>query len=71
MQYEVDVMERWARTFTIESDKPLNKEELQARANEMSEGAGDYAHFEYSDTIEPDQWTVRELDADGGIKRFL
>lgn len=41
MQYEVDVMERWARTFIIESDKPLTKEELQARANEMSGGAGD------------------------------
>lgn len=71
MKYEVDVMERWARTFTIESDKPLNKEELQARANEMSGGGAEHTNFEYSDTVESDQWTVRELDADGGIKRFL
>jgi len=71
--YEVDVMERWARTFVIESDEPLTREQLQERANNASDGDVDVAEetdFEYSDTQEPDTWTVKEMKGKR-VARFL
>lgn len=73
-RYEVDVMERWARIFVIESDKPLTREELQDKANEASAGNDDVGKeidFEYADTNEPDTWTIKELTDDGRLKRMM
>lgn len=74
MKYVVEVAEIWKRTFTVEmpeseAEKALVGGEslatrIRARANEMSGAGEEDEGFEYSDTLEPDKWTVRTEDGD-------
>lgn len=73
-KYTVEVAEIWKRTFVVEMpegevEKALvGGESLASRirdkANEMSGAGAEDEGFEYSDTLEPDQWTVRTEDGD-------
>lgn len=68
LKYEVDVKEVYDRTFLIESDTELTADELRTKANELLEKGEEGINFEYSRTLEPDKWTVKQLlDTGGGI----
>lgn len=73
-KYIVEIAEIWKRTFTVEMPESEVAKALvggdslvtriQAKANEMSGAGGEDEGFEYSDTLEPDKWTVRTEDGD-------
>ncbi len=73
-KYTVEIAEIWKRTFTVEmpeseAEKALVGGEslatrIRARANEMSGAGVEDEGFEYSDTLEPNEWTVRTEDGD-------
>lgn len=68
-KYTVEVAEIWKRTFVVEmpegeAEKALVGGEslatrIRAKANEMSGAGEEDGGFEYSDTLEPEEWTVR------------
>lgn len=61
VKYTVEVREVWVRTFTIESDPAsTNAAGLRDRANAMIEAGDEDQGFEYSRTLDPDQWIVRD-----------
>ena len=60
MKYEVYIQEVWTRKHTIESDEPLTDEKAQELANNSQDENED--SFEYSYTIEPDQWPVMKVE---------
>lgn len=73
-KYVVEISEIWKRTFHVEmpegeaeramvgGESLANR--IRAKANEMSGAGAEDAGFEYSDTLEPDQWTVRTEEGD-------
>ena len=66
-KYEVDIKEIHGRTMLIESDTELTVDELRDKANELS-GEGDPGiHFEYGWTMEPEEWTVKQIRDNGEI----
>lgn len=76
MKCTVEVREVWSRTFEVEipddapaltgcqADRKGLADYCRAKANEMSQAGDDDKGFEYSDTMEPDKWTVRTADGD-------
>lgn len=74
MKYTVEVAEIWKRTFEVEiSEVEATKAlvggaslatRIRAKANEMSSAGEDDRGFEYSDTLEPEEWIVRTESGD-------
>lgn len=60
-RYTVEVSEIWKRTYSIIADpNTVTAESLRAAANKMSGEGADDVGFEYTDTLEPEHWTVRD-----------
>jgi hypothetical protein len=57
-KFTVDVKEVWSHTVEVELSTDATKEQILAAANEKIE-EGDDDNTEYSHTLDPDTWTVR------------
>ena len=56
-KFTVEVKEVWSRSFEVEADTP---DEAREKANEIVESTVEGENFEYSHTLDPDDWTVRD-----------
>lgn len=60
MKYSVTVKEVWSRTFEIEAD---SLDSALEQANELI-AQGEDGDFDYSDTMDQNNWTVFNYDKD-------
>ena len=58
-KFTVDVKEVWCHTVEVELPSNATKEQILAAANEKAE-EGDDGHTEYSHTLDPETWTIRD-----------
>ena len=73
-KYIVEVAEVWKRTFEVEmpEDEAVKAlvggdslvTRIRAKVCEMSFAGEEDSGFEYSDTLEPEKWTVRTKEGD-------
>jgi len=59
VKYVVEVKEVHSSICEIESDAPMDRAELLAKAQEMIEAGDQSDYLEYDRTMEPDAWTTR------------
>ena len=57
-KFTVDVKEVWCHTVEVELPTDAIKEQIVAAANEKIEES-DEGETEYSHTLDPDTWTIR------------
>lgn len=57
-KFTVDVKEVWCHTVEVELATDATKEQILAAVNEKI-AEGDEGETEYSHTLEPETWTVR------------
>jgi hypothetical protein len=58
-KFTVDVKEVWCHTVEVDLSTDATKEQILAAVNEKIE-EGDDGNTEYSHTLDPDTWTIRE-----------
>ncbi len=58
-KFSVDVKEVWCHAVEVDLPTDATKEQILAAANEKIE-EGDDGNTEYSHTLDPDTWTVRD-----------
>jgi hypothetical protein len=59
-KFSVDVKEVWCHTVEVELPAGATKEQILNAANDKI-AEGDEGETEYSHTLDPDTWTVRDL----------
>jgi len=65
MKYQVNIFEVWCRSVIVEG---ANVEEARALANQLIESGVDAeGTFEYSHTMDTDQWPVNEVESDAPL----
>ena len=62
-KFTVQVKEVHCNIFEIEAPEGTSRKALEELANKALE-EGDDCHFEYSHTLEPDEWVVRNEGGD-------
>jgi hypothetical protein len=58
-KFTVDVKEVWCHTVEVDLPTNATKEQIVAAANDKSE-EGDDGNTEYSHTLDPETWTIRD-----------
>ena len=56
--FTVEIPEIWKRSFTIEA---TSEEEAKEKANRLIESGDQEGAFEYSDTLDLDEWYVQDI----------
>lgn len=56
--FTVEIPEIWKRAFTVEAN---SEEEAKVIANKLIESGDQEGFFEYSDTLDVDEWCVAEI----------
>lgn len=56
--FTVEIPEIWKRAFTVEAN---SEEEAKAIANKLIESGDQEGFFEYSDTLDVDEWYVQDI----------
>lgn len=64
MKYIVEVKEIHRTHCEIESDTPMTREQLLAKANDMMAAGEQSDYLEYDHTLEPEHWVTRTEDGD-------
>ena len=59
MRFTVDVKEVWTRCITVDLPKNATVEQIREQAN-MQIQESDEGETEYSRTLDPETWTVRD-----------
>lgn len=58
--FTVDVKEVWDHSVTVHLPADATRQQIVDAANEAIEESGD-GDTEYSHTLDPDQWTIRDF----------
>ena len=59
MRFTVDVKEVWTRSITVELPETATAEQVREQANRQIQESDEGA-TEYSRTLDPENWTVRD-----------